>query len=376
MDPQEVAAHDEAVDSLNRAYQLRENHRVPISFATDEGVWLAITGHTFRSFYNDPRTHLEVQLAGQKWMCDQIVADQPRAYPERWRVAPRLWMEENEFFGCEVVYQENDYAWGKPLAGTKEEVLAKLADLDPVEAVRRGELYALYCACKELAEEMELEGRPVEIVCPVGSTHGVFTKACEIRGIGRLCEELYTDPSFVHRLLALVTEKEIGRIKAWAQLTGVEREFPSPNGWGCCDDSLQIISGELYREFVLPCHRRLYEAMTTGTRSMHLCGRAAQHYRLLHQELGISCIDGPGPFVGHAYHLADLGETLSINAQMDHVVVRSGSARGIEEMMRGMLTPGAKKPGRFRICGFILPGTPVANVRMAYEAGLQYGLIP
>ena len=37
--------------------------------------------------------------------------------------------------------------------------------------------------------------------------------------------------------------------------------------------------------------------MTTGRRQIHLCGYAEQHYRLLHDELGVRVIDGPGQFV-------------------------------------------------------------------------------
>ncbi len=97
----EVLTHDHAVDELNRAYGKRQNARVPVAFASDESLWLSKTGHSFADFYRDPRLHLSVHLAGQKWMGDNVVADQRRAYPDRWRVTPRLWMAANELFCCE-----------------------------------------------------------------------------------------------------------------------------------------------------------------------------------------------------------------------------------------------------------------------------------
>ena len=54
-------------------------------------------------------------------------------------------------------------------------------------------------------------------------------------------------------------------------------------------------------------HERLYSAMSLGRRDIHLCGRASQHYRVLHRRLGIGVIDGPGPFVDHAAYLAEIG---------------------------------------------------------------------
>ena len=89
----------------------------------------------------------------------------------------------------------------------------------------------------------------------------------------------------------------------------------------------------------------------------------------------MSLIDGPGPFVDHGRWLDELGDDFAFNAQMDHSTLLLGSPRDVEEMMRRMLTPSAKRPGRFQIMGFIVADTPLENVKAAYEAGLKYGQI-
>ena len=76
-------------------------------------------------------------------------------------------------------------------------------------------------------------------------------------------------------MLHLVTEKTIGRIRAWRKLTADGNGgFPEPDYFHFCDDSLQMISAAQYERFVLPRHERLYSAMTEGERRIHLCGRS------------------------------------------------------------------------------------------------------
>ncbi|HOX37656.1 MAG TPA: uroporphyrinogen decarboxylase family protein [Candidatus Brocadiia bacterium] len=367
--------HDKSVNELMSAYWKRENRRVPVTFSTDEHLWLNLAGRSFSDFYRNPKTHLDVYLAGLKWECDNIRADRAVSYPDRWRVCPRLWMEENQFFGCQVVYQENDYAWAKSLEGSKSDLLARIADTDAEATIKNSEIWRLYCSCRELADGMEFAGRPVEIVSPGQGTHGIFTKACEVRGIERFCMDLYEDPDFAHRFLDLVTDKEIERIRAWHKLAQTGVTLPLPGGWGLCDDSLQLISAAAYRNFVLPRHERLFSVMTTGTRQIHLCGYAEQHYRCLREELGVKVIDGPGPFVDHGKWLEALGDDFGFNAQMDHSILLIGTPTQVDRMMRDMLTPAAKKPGRFQISGYIVARTPLENVRAAYEAGWKYGQI-
>ena len=59
MDPEQVRAHNEAVDRLWADYGRGENERVPVTFASDEFLWLGLSGRTFREFYTDPRVQLE-----------------------------------------------------------------------------------------------------------------------------------------------------------------------------------------------------------------------------------------------------------------------------------------------------------------------------
>jgi hypothetical protein len=141
-----------------------------------------------------------------------------------------------------------------------------------------------------------------------------------------------------------------------------------------CDDAIQLLSEGQFREHVLPHHRRLYDAMTTGHRQLHLCGYAQQHYRTLYGELGIRTLDGPGPFADVGGLLAECPE-LAVNAQTDHSLLLTGSEDVVAEGLRRQMSPAFRQAGRVHVMGYAGPGTPMANVRAMYEAGKHYGAI-
>jgi len=372
LNPRERAAHNESVRKLRDDFARGENERVPIAVTWDESLWLALAGRTFREFYTDPRVQLEVSLEGMAWCAENIVHDAPLGPPdEAWTVAPRWWMDEPECLGCEVVIQENSFAWSRPLDAPLAELTQRVRDLDAKETVAKSRLFRLYSDMGELAEGMVYQDLPVRIAF-CGGTHGVFTIAARVRGEERLCLDVAQEPDLAGEFIGAVTDHTIGRVKAWHELAQTGRQFPSPDGWGMADDSLQMISPDTYRRCVLPHHQRLYAALTTGRRSMHLCGYAEQHYEALYHELGIRALDGPGPF-------ADLGEVvtrlpeLHLAAQTDHTLLITGPVKEIEGMMRNMLTDQTKQPGRYSVSAFIIADTPLEHVRAAYEAGKRHG---
>ena len=368
--------HAQQVDDLRAAYARGENKRVPVTFASDEQLWLKVSGDSFREFYTKPDAHLRAQLQGKLWFSENVVCDLPPGLPDRWVIGVQNWMDENEFFGCEVVYQEDDYAWALPLDMERDDLLRHLSGLDPEDRIRRSSTFRMYQALKELAQGMEFEGRPVDVSRPGGGTHGIFTKAAEVRGLEQICLDMIDAPEFVDELLRIVAEKTIARIAAWHRIVeGTELDLPSAGGFGFADDSLQMISADAYERFVLPHHERLYSAMATGARSLHLCGRSSQHYESLRRKANVRLIDGPGPFIDHGRYLRELGPDFAFNAQTDHSILQRGSIEEIERMMRELMTPEAKLPGRFQILGYVARDTPIRNVNACYQAGRRYGAI-
>lgn len=368
--------HADEVNALYEAYAKKANNRVPVTFMIDEQFWLKQSKHSFKSFYSDPIVHLNAQLEGNHWFANNIIGDMIPGIPDKWIVNTVHWMEENEFFGCDVVYQENDYAWAKPLLMGKEDLLKHIATLDPEAQVRKNSAFSLYWALKELVEGRTFCDRPIEIAMPGRGTQGIFTKAAEIRGLEQLCLDIYDDPDWVTEYLSLITEKSIARTKAWYRLIkGIEMPVPAEEGFLGIDDSLQMISSDLYEQFVLPCHEKYYSTFTKGWRGIHLCGRSMQHYKVLHDKLGITLIDGPGLFADHGFYLKNLGTDLKMNAQFDHTILAMGTEQDIEDMTKKLLRPEAKCPGRFQIKGYVHRLTRLENIAHCYRMAKKYGVI-
>ena len=208
-------AHNEAVARLWRDYAQGSNRRVPVTLAFDEQFLLPLFGCTFRHYYQDVVAQIQVQLDSQDWIRTNVRHDAEMGPHDVWRVAPARWMTENEFLGAEVLVQEDDYAWGQPIPATKSELLKRLQGIAPRARVQECMLWQQYVDMTERTRNMQYRGCPVETAMPVTSSHGVFTKAAEIRGLDQLCADMHEDPEFAKELLATVNDLLIARIESW-----------------------------------------------------------------------------------------------------------------------------------------------------------------
>lgn len=120
---------------------------------------------------------------------------------------------------------------------------------------------------------------------PVGLTdmQGPLDTAGSMCGQARLYEWMYDDPKMVHEIFDIVTEAFIQWVKIQKEHIG--EPLGSSNGlqglyspgigvWES-DDDMVMISGEMYREFVVPYVSRIFDAFGGG--SVHFCGRGVQH---------------------------------------------------------------------------------------------------
>ncbi len=77
----------------------------------------------------------------------------------------------------------------------------------------------------------------------------------------------------------------------------------------------------------------------------------------------------------HGRYLREFGLEFSFVAQTNHSILAAGPENAIETMMRELLTPEAKQPGRLQIVAFAWRDTPLEHLRVCYEAGKRYGAI-
>ena len=364
--------HNASVAALWEAYAAGTNERVPITFMVDEQYRLPLYGCSYREYYHSAELQLEAQLATDMVFRETVVHDREMGVPSgSWMVTPQFWMAEREYFGAAVHFQENDYAWADPLDLGKAELIERVRGIDPATRVAEESLFALYQGMKAAAEGREFHGRPVQVNL-WGGTHGVFTIAAELRGLERMCLDLVEDPVFVEEYLTALTDALVGRMLAWNEVLGSPVSYPTENLWGGPDDSLQLISERSFREHVLPHLRRLYDRMSTGRRTVHLCGKSQQHYKTLHEELGVTLFDGPGVYVDLGWMREQCAGEIEVNAQFNNTVLITVPAAEIEREIARVLTPAAKA-GKLNLVGYVPLGATAENLAAAYELGKKHG---
>ncbi|HEY3297326.1 MAG TPA: uroporphyrinogen decarboxylase family protein, partial [Armatimonadota bacterium] len=178
--------------------------------------------------------------------------------------------------------------------------------------------------------------------------------------------DFYDDPEYAKELLEFITEATIRRIKAWRRYLGQPEKTPE---FAFADDSIQLISEATYREFVLPCHRRLVNELGEGGRGfIHLCGDASRHFKMLRDELNIYSFDTGFP-VDFAWLRKELGLEVEIFGGPHIEFLRTTTPEQVCEKVRSILSSGICQGGKFvlREGNNLAPLTPVENIQAMYD---------
>jgi len=197
---------------------------------------------------------------------------------------------------------------------------------------------------------------PVTAVATLFGADGIAILAAEPEKARRLLDKLVEDVLIRNRALA-------NRFGEWKKADW---------GW-LADDSIQLISSEMYRDLVLPVHARWYDAMATGTvadgrRSIHLCGDATRHFPLLNKKLGVTSFDTGFP-VNFGSLRQTLGPDVEISGGPAVMILLEGTPDACALETRRILESGIMYGGRFilREANNLPPCVPLANLEAVYD---------
>lgn len=375
--------HNEEVRKVWDSFNKGKPDRVPIVFNINPRFYLLTPelneeGYTFEEYIKDPDVMLRVQLKLRKWIRLNVPQDMEMGLPEEnWG---GVYVDLQNFYeagwlGNNVIFPENDVPYAAPLPRRKLEEVLERGIPDPLRDNWMGKGMEIYEYFKEKVKGEEFEGIPVgEMVYPPGAgTDGPFTVAAALMGATELCIALYEEPDFVHRLLDFITEATIVRIKAVWDLMGWK--YPQQS-WGFADDSIELISIQQYKEFVLPYHKRLVNTFSQGgPNSIHLCGKVQRHLKILKSELNITTFDLGFPTdLGLARE--ELGPEVLLRGNLHPELLRSGSPQEIEKETRRICQSGVMEGGRWIFCegNNVCPRTPLQNFYAMYNSGKKYGV--
>jgi uroporphyrinogen-III decarboxylase len=209
---------------------------------------------------------------------------------------------------------------------------------------------------------------------PFTGMDGMFTIACELRGADKLCMDMLEESDFYHALMDYLTEATIIRLKAWRAYMGQDEISESFN---FADDSIMLLSRDMYRDYVLPYHKKLALATSTMQKQggAHLCGDATRHFSLIRDELNVYSFDTGFP-VKHRELCEELGPEVSIMGGPSVAFISEASCGEIDAESKRIIE--AVKPIAprfiFRDGNDLPPGTPLEKIEALYGACKKYGL--
>jgi uroporphyrinogen-III decarboxylase len=336
-------------------------------------------GRDVKLFFEDPGVKMRWQVEYDRWRREALVYDTrmgPYIESETVTVDPTFQnLREAMWFGCSIRYHPGQVPDALP-AYDRPETKRKVLDAgipDPFGGVFRviedARQYML-----EHKGELDVGPATVSVGCGGATgTDGPMTIACAIRGATEFCVDLYDDPAYARDLLNLITDATIARIRAWRRRIG---EPERSKALGFADDSIQLVSVEMYREFVLPMHRRLVSELSDGSspNSIHLCGDATRHYPVIRDELNVNSFDTGFP-VDHGRLRRELGPGIYIYGGPSVQEMLRGTPKSVAARAKEILASGVMEGGRFvlREGNNLAPETPLENVRALIETARRHG---
>jgi uroporphyrinogen-III decarboxylase len=374
-------AHNKEVRGAWYAYNAGRPYRVPVTLGINVRYFLSnpeanTEGVDFRLYSEDPDVMFDTQLRFQRWVKFNLLHDAQLGLPKTWQVNVDFQnYYEAAWFGCPILYIEDQVPDTHPAFRDEPERVLEKGVPDPFGGLMaRGLEY--YERFRKRAENETYLDRPIEVTAGSGcGTDGIMTAACNLFGPEFVCVAMLTEPERIHRLLEFITEAMIARMTAWREKMGI----PVPqDGFGYADDSIALLSVDMFREHVLPYHRRLCDALATEKpRSIHLCGDATRHFVTLRDELNIVAFDTGFP-VDFAQLRRDLGPEVRIQGGPHADFLRTATPDAVREEVKRILFSGVLRGGLFvlREGNNLAPGTPVENIEAMYHAGRQFGKLP
>ena len=373
---------NETKEQVWKAYYDRQPVRVPVGLGLNPRVVILDDkwnpgGVTFEEYFTDAAAIVKVQLRFMEFVHEYAsqYCDSPAGLPEEFELYVDVQnCYDAAYLGSPVNYRDGQVPDCPPILAGAGKCRIFEQDIEhPLANPFIREKLALHERLEKAAEGLTYRGVRIKVRTFQLGCDGPFTVATALRG-EELFGDLYEDPDYVRKLLTFIQRGAILRREALAERFG-EEPFDAPPSYA--DDSIQLISPEMYREFVLPVHRQWYALWRDEPGSIHLCGDATRHFSTIHRELNVWSFDTGFP-VDFGSLRRELGPDVEIYGGPEAALLLGGKCEQVRKRTREILRSGITEGGRFilREANNLPPRVPEANLAAMYEACLEYGAYP
>jgi uroporphyrinogen-III decarboxylase len=380
---QDFTRHNEEAKAVWEAYHVGNPMRVPVTLWSDARYFLLDPvfnprgAITFEDFIEQADVMMDVQLRGAEWRAQTVslCCDDQAGPPQEFQVTvDMLRFFDAGFFGCKLSYRDGQMPDTTPiLVGDRKNLLFDRGLPHPLKGGIFTWAHRMYDKMvSKIEKNFTYHGKAVRFV-PFGlGTDGPLTVATSLRG-AELYLDFYSDPDYVHQLLDFITAGTIARVQAHRQFFGLPL---ISEDWGYADDAVQMLSTEMVREFVLPYHQKLKDALTSAEQvSLHLCGNATRHFKMFRDEIGVNSFDTGFP-IDFAWIRQEVGPAVEIQGGVRAPQLANGTPDEICAEARRILASGIMEGGRFILkeANDLVPCTPLENLNALYQTARTYGV--
>lgn len=373
--------HNKEVEEVWSSYEKGRPLRIPMILGLSSRYFMfngAVNpnGVDYKEYTENPDVMFEFQVKFDHYRRMNIPADYEMGLPkDGWTVNIDFQnYYEAAWLGADIRYIDKNVPASEPfLKDDNKNLLFEKGIPGAFNGImRRGRNYYEYFHKK--AKEYLYEGIKVDKILPFGlGTDGPFTIACDIRGTTEFCLDLYEDPEYASKLLDFITDAIISRITQWRKYFGTDEK---QERFYFADDSILLLSGEMYKEFVLPFHRKLVAALENGREGngIHLCGDATRHFMTIRDELNVTEFDTGFP-VKHGELVRQLGPDIRVNGGPHVELLRNAAEHEIDIEVKRIIdeVKDHTKKFVFREGNNLAPYTPIENITAMYNACRKYG---
>jgi len=291
------ASMREAEARFRAAYSFKEADRVPVAIPVGGSYFARMFGYNIRDYYTDLEANVRAKVLGYKWAFETLRDD---------RTGASLYLDlgpvyEGLFFGCEIEFPDDTSPRIIPKLQTRRDVV----DFKVPEAGGHPKVDWVFERHEKFRRLAEKIAPRVPVGRPGFSIHPPLSSACAIMDPVKVYEMFYTEPELLEQFLDKLLEAYV-RIRDYCD----RRLGVTTTSLGLADDNSAFISADMYRSFVAPRNKALYDRYGAKERHLHADGPNDHLFPVIADYLKVTAMDIGGFSSIHAAVRAMKGKTV------------------------------------------------------------------
>ncbi len=358
-----VEEKEAKVRRWNAARNFEEPDRVPVLISVGPTFFCQVLGYTLNDYYRNLDLNLKIQMEGSKWAYENLGDDRTDYVENTKDLDPEIGaISEGIVWDCPISLPTEENPWLSPWVMPKfttPEAIERLEVPDPKECVKKLERHHQ----RAFGVKVRAETPPL--------FHPPCSAAGSLVGTDRLYVYLYRYPDLMHRLFEKLLKSLFALMDYADDVTG-----HVTTSTGLCDDHAGYLSVDMYRKFVLPYNKRIYEKYGKEGRSLHMDSATEHIADIIRDEYKVDDLD-----LGWQANIAKVKEALDgkvfFNGNMPSRLLTTGTPQQIREAVAHCIYAAASGGGySFDMGGETYAGIDIERLKYAIAYAKKIGRYP